>query len=66
MNIIRISRKRDQHKKRVAAYCRVSTLLEEQEDSIETQSNYYQSYIASSIAMKNPASMPRNAKDFSK
>ena len=47
MNIIRISRKRDQHKKRVAAYCRVSTLLEEQEDSIETQSNYYQSYIAS-------------------
>ena len=47
MNIIKISRKRDQHKKRVAAYCRVSTLLEEQEDSIETQSNYYQSYIAS-------------------
>ena len=47
MNIIRISRKRDRHKKRVAAYCRVSTLLEEQEDSIETQSNYYQSYIAS-------------------
>ena len=47
MNIIRISRTRDQRKRRVAAYCRVSTLLEEQEDSIETQLSYYQSFISS-------------------
>ncbi|MCR5295708.1 MAG: recombinase family protein, partial [Lachnospiraceae bacterium] len=45
MNIIRIRRKRDRHKKRVAAYCRVSTLLGEQEDSFEIQKAYYQSYI---------------------
>ena len=37
MKITRIPRKRDLHKKRVAAYCRVSTLLENQEDSFEMQ-----------------------------
>ena len=46
MKITRIPRKRDLHKKRVAAYCRVSTLLEEQEDSFDTQVSYYTSYIA--------------------
>ena len=46
MKFTRIPRKRDLHKKRVAAYCRVSTLLEEQEDSFETQVSYYSSYIA--------------------
>ena len=34
MKIVRIPRQRDLHKKRVAAYCRVSTLLEEQEESL--------------------------------
>lgn len=33
--------------KRVAAYARVSTLLEEQEDSYDTQVNYYTNYIRS-------------------
>lgn len=46
MKITRIPRKRDQHKRRVAAYCRVSTLLENQEESFDTQVNYYTSYIA--------------------
>ena len=32
-------------KKRVAAYCRVSTDMKSQEESIETQVRYYQSYI---------------------
>lgn len=41
MKFTHIPRARDQHKKRVAAYCRVSTLLEEQEDSLETQMSYY-------------------------
>ena len=45
MKFTRIPRKRDLHKKRVAAYCRVSTLLEEQEDSFETQVSYYKSFI---------------------
>ena len=40
-----IPAKREQHKKRVAAYCRVSTLLTEQEESIEFQRSYYQTYI---------------------
>ena len=47
MRITRIPRNRDLRKKRVAAYCRVSTLLEEQEDSFETQVSYYTAYIAS-------------------
>lgn len=45
MKFTHIPRARDQHKKRVAAYCRVSTLLEEQEDSLETQMSYYASFI---------------------
>ena len=45
MRIKHIPRDRDLHKKRVAAYCRVSTLLEEQEDSFETQVSYYTGYI---------------------
>ena len=45
MKITVIPRNRDLHKKRVAAYCRVSTLLEEQEDSLETQKSYYGSLI---------------------
>ena len=40
-----IPAKREHHKKRVAAYCRVSTLLTEQEESIEFQRSYYQTYI---------------------
>ena len=32
-------------KKRVAAYARVSTLMEEQEESFETQRNYYEAFI---------------------
>ena len=47
MKITRIPRKRDLHKKRVAAYCRVSTLLENQEDSFETQVSYYTAFIES-------------------
>lgn len=46
MKITHISRNRDLHKKRVAAYCRVSTLQEEQEESMETQLRYYTNYIA--------------------
>ena len=45
MKITKIPRKRDQHKKRVAAYCRVSTLLEKQEESFEAQVSYYSIYI---------------------
>ena len=41
MRITRIPRQRDPHKKRVAAYCRVSTLLAEQEESLEAQVKYY-------------------------
>lgn len=40
-----IPRQRDLHKKRVAAYCRVSTLLDNQEDSFETQVSYYTGFI---------------------
>jgi DNA invertase Pin-like site-specific DNA recombinase len=45
MKITRIPRRRDLHKKRVAAYCRVSTLLEEQEESFEVQIDYYTRFI---------------------
>ena len=45
MRITRIPRQRDLHKKRVAAYCRVSTLREEQEESFETQVKYYTKFI---------------------
>lgn len=47
MKITRIPRARDKHKKLVAAYCRVSTTLENQEESYETQLNYYTNYIKS-------------------
>lgn len=41
MIVREIKRKRDQRRKRVAAYCRVSTNLDSQEESLETQiSNY--------------------------
>ena len=45
MKISVIQRERDQHKARVAAYCRVSTTLENQEDSYEEQVRYYTGYI---------------------
>lgn len=45
MKITRIPRTRDLHKKRVAAYCRVSTLLEDQEESFDAQVRYYSSFI---------------------
>lgn len=42
MRIRRIDTHRDRReKKRVAAYCRVSTLLDEQQDSLENQTTYY-------------------------
>ncbi len=47
MKIKRIPRTRDLHKKKVAAYCRVSTLLEEQEESLEAQTHYYKKFIES-------------------
>ena len=47
MKITRIPRARDQHKKLVAAYCRVSTTLENQEESYETQLSHYTNYIKS-------------------
>ena len=45
MKITYIPRTRDLHKRKVAAYCRVSTLLEEQEDSFEFQQAYYKAFI---------------------
>ena len=45
MKIYTKQRMRDTRKKRVAAYCRVSTLLESQEDSLEVQARYYTAYI---------------------
>ena len=45
MKITKIQKTRDRRKKRVAAYCRVSTTLENQEDSYETQQKYYSNYI---------------------
>ena len=47
MKITHITRNRDFHKKRVAAYCRVSTLQDEQEESLKSQLQYYSNYIAS-------------------
>ena len=38
---------KDMEKKRVAAYCRVSTAMEEQEGSYETQVSYYRNLITS-------------------
>lgn len=45
MKIITKPRTRDMRKRRIAAYCRVSTLLEVQEDSLETQTAHYKNYI---------------------
>lgn len=46
MKITKIAAKREQHAKmKVAAYCRVSTLLDAQQDSLETQTVYYKRYI---------------------
>ena len=47
MTITRIPAKKPDTKLRVAVYCRVSTTAESQEDSLETQRNYYTSLIAS-------------------
>ena len=45
MRITTIQRKRDLHKKRVAAYARVSTTLSEQSESYEEQREYYERII---------------------
>lgn len=45
MKISVIPRQRDQHKTRVAAYCRVSTTLDSQEESYEEQMRYYKGFI---------------------
>ena len=45
MKVTRIAPKRELRKKRVAAYCRVSTGLEEQADSLDAQKEYYEQYI---------------------
>lgn len=47
MEIIEILAKAEHKKKRVAAYCRVSSKHEEQESSLETQIKYYDQYIKS-------------------
>ena len=50
MIIRKISKKETAEKKKVAAYCRVSTQKDEQEESYEVQQDYYTDYIR-----KNPA-----------
>ena len=45
MKVTRIAPKQEQRKTRVAAYCRVSTSLDNQVDSLEAQKNYYEQYI---------------------
>ena len=45
MRVTRIAGTRETRKKRVAAYCRVSTLKDEQEESFETQERYYRAFI---------------------
>lgn len=42
MRVQRIPARHEGQKKNVAAYCRVSTLSETQEESFETQKDYYQ------------------------
>lgn len=49
MIIRKISKKENDEKKKVAAYCRVSTQKDEQEESFEVQQDYYTDYIR-----KNP------------
>ena len=46
--IVFIPRQRDRRRKRAAAYCRVSTGMDAQEDSLEAQIRYYTDYIRSS------------------
>lgn len=46
MKITKVPRKRDRHKRRVAAYCRVSTKQKNQGESFEEQQNYYTNYIS--------------------
>lgn len=50
MIIRKISKKETAEKKKVAAYCRVSTQKDEQKESYEVQQDYYTDYIR-----KNPA-----------
>lgn len=45
LKITKIPRNRDCHKRRVAAYCRVSTMLGNQEESYEAQVRHYSIYI---------------------
>ena len=45
MKIKKIAPKHSTEKKRVAAYCRVSTLQDQQEESFETQKAYYSEFI---------------------
>lgn len=45
MKVTHIRRSVDLRKKRVAAYCRVSTTMEAQEDSFELQKRYYERFI---------------------
>ncbi len=47
MKVRRQATSREGMKKRVAAYCRVSTLMEDQEESFETQVKYYTALIGS-------------------
>ena len=47
MEIIEILANAEPRRKRVAAYCRVSTKHEEQESSLDTQIKYYDQYIKS-------------------
>lgn len=47
MELIRIPADKPIRKQRVAAYCRVSTIREEQEDSLEIQEKYYRDLIKS-------------------
>lgn len=46
MRVTRVVKKIDIQAKRVAAYCRVSTMKENQEESFETQHRYYSDLIA--------------------
>ncbi len=46
MQITRIPAQRENKKTRIAVYCRVSTKMEEQEDSLETQREAYTDLIS--------------------
>ena len=47
MKVRKVTTERQQQKLNVAAYARVSTLSEEQEESFDTQVEYYTAYIQS-------------------